>query len=123
EEELGTWLAAAVDSLARRRRASIAVIARSPLTARRLVRRVRELRPARLVLDGDFSLAPGIDVTTVDQVRGLEFDHVVVPDATARAYPEAPAARHALYVAITRARVSVECAAVGERTLLLDRKS
>jgi DNA helicase-2/ATP-dependent DNA helicase PcrA len=119
EDELGAWLAERLDSLRGRRRASIAVVARAPLTARRLVRRVRERQPARLVLDGEFSLAPGIDVTTVDQVRGMEFDHVVVPDATERDYPATPAARHALYVAITRARVSVECAAVGARTRLL----
>jgi RecA/RadA recombinase len=120
ERELDAWVAAIADALAgERRRASVAIIARSPLAARRLIGPVRARRPARLVLDGEFSLAPGIDVTTVDQVRGLEFDHVIVPDATAAAYPVTPAARHALYVAITRARASVRLAAGGPRTPLL----
>jgi DNA helicase IV len=118
--ELDAWLAATAEALAvQRRGASIAIIARSPLTARRIVGPVRERRPARLVLDGDFSPAPGIDVTTVDQVRGLEFDHVIVPDATDGDYPVTPSARHALYVAITRARSSVLFAAIGARTRLL----
>jgi hypothetical protein len=34
---------------------------------------------------------------------GLEFDYVIVPDANARTYPSAPAARRTLHVAVTRA--------------------
>jgi DNA helicase II / ATP-dependent DNA helicase PcrA len=120
EAALGDWLAGAVVRLVEAEpRAAVAVIARSPLTARRVVRRIRDALPARLVLDGAFSLAPGVDVTTVDQVRGLEFDHVVVPDASAAAYPLDPASRAALYVAITRARRSVACACAGEVTALV----
>ena len=36
---------------------------------------------------GDFTFEPGVDVTDVDSVKGLEFDYVILPDATARAYP------------------------------------
>jgi DNA helicase IV len=58
-------------------------------------------------------------VTTVDQVRGLEFDTVIVPDATADAYPDDPAARRALYVAVTRTRHQLVLAAAGKGTPLL----
>ncbi len=93
--------------------AVIAVIARSPSTARRIADDMRGEVPLRLVWGGDFSFAPGVEVTTVDQVRGLEFDHVIVPDASASAYGADPASRQALYVAITRARKSARLASVG----------
>jgi ATP-dependent exoDNAse (exonuclease V) beta subunit len=46
---------------------------------------------------------------------------VVVPDATAAAYPEEGSARRALYVAVTRTRHQLVVASVGERTRLLPR--
>ena len=64
---------------------------------------VAELPEARLVLQGDFSFEPGIDVTDVDNAKGLEFDYVVVPDGTAAAYPKTDEARRRLHVAVTRA--------------------
>jgi RecA/RadA recombinase len=107
---LAADLAAATEANAR---ATIAVIARSPLFARRLAARLRAHLPVRLVLDGAFSFAPGVDVTTVDQVRGLEVDRVVVPDASRATYPDDPASRRALYVAVTRARADVTLLAPG----------
>jgi hypothetical protein len=120
EPALAAWIARELSALARRdRTATTAVICRSPLFARRLVERLRLGVPARLVLDGRFLVRGGVQVTTVDQVKGLEFDTVVVPDATAAAYPEEGAARRALYVAVTRTRHQLVVASVGERTRLL----
>ncbi len=105
ETELAAWVAAYFERVTGDDpRATFAVITRSQLTARRLARLLRAHTPARLVWGGDFRFAPGLDVTTVDQVRGLEFDHVVVPDATPDTYGADPASRRALYVAVTRAR-------------------
>jgi len=39
------------------------------------------------MLAGEFSFEPGIDVTCVDDCKGLGFDYVVVPGAMAEAYP------------------------------------
>jgi DNA helicase IV len=100
-------------------RASVAVLCRSALTARRLAASLRAHVPTRLVFDGRFLPRGAVQVTTVDEVKGLEFDYVVVPDATASEYPETPSARRALYLAITRARFQVILAAVGERTPLV----
>src|SRR5690606_8166002 len=83
--------------------ATVAVILRHPEAARRLHGALARAVTIRLVLDGEFTLAPGACVTTVEQVKGLEFAHVVVPDATAATYPDDPRSRRALYVAITRA--------------------
>jgi DNA helicase IV len=84
-------------------RASIALICRHRVVAERLHRRLSRAIPIRLALDGRFDFRSGALVTSVEEVRGLEFDHVVVPDASAATYPDAPEARNALYVAITRA--------------------
>jgi DNA helicase-2/ATP-dependent DNA helicase PcrA len=42
-------------------------------------------------------------VTCVPEVKGLEFDYVVLPDVAAGRYADTPEARRALYVAATRA--------------------
>lgn len=86
----------------RDRRARIAIICRHYESASRLQRQLDRGFRVRLALDGDFDFLPGALVTCVDEVRGLEFDHVVVPDASPGSYPEDPPARRALYVALTR---------------------
>ena len=57
----------------------------------------------RRVNNQEFSFAPGVDITDVTQVKGLEFDYVVIVDATANAYPDATEARHLMHIAMTRA--------------------
>lgn len=118
EAALSVWLAREAHAILRRdRRASIAVLCRSPLTARRVAGRLQAAEvPARLVFDGHFLMRGPVQVTTVDEVKGLEFDFVVVPDAGARDYPDDAAARRALYVAVTRARHQVALACAGARS-------
>ena len=104
ESQAHLFLAGAVRDLVERERgASVGVIAATPESARRFFALVAELREARLVVDGEFSFEPGIDVADVDEVKGLEFDYVVVPDATAAFYPATSDARRRLHVAVTRA--------------------
>ncbi|XXZ10025.1 ATP-binding domain-containing protein [Sorangium sp. So ce315] len=104
EAQADLFLAGALRDLAGREpRASVAVIARDAEAARQLHALVADLPEARLVLEGEFSFEPGIDVTDVDSAKGLEFDYVVVPDATAAAYPMTDEARRRLHVAVTRA--------------------
>ncbi len=83
--------------------ASVAVLARDEAAARALHDVVSRALPARLVVDGAFSFGPGVEIAEVAEAKGLEFDHVVVPDASARAYPATPDHRRKLHVAITRA--------------------
>lgn len=90
------------DLIDREAKASIGVLARDANAARSIFELVRELPETRLVLDGAFSFEPGIDVTDLDGAKGLEFDYVVVPDATAEAYPATDDARRRLHVAVTR---------------------
>lgn len=91
------------DLLEREPMAQVAIIARENATAERLYDALHQQVPVRLVLDGRFSFKPGIDITSVPQVKGLEFDYVVIPDVTDRDYPHDPASRRMLHVAATRA--------------------
>ena len=114
------FLAGAVRELLEREpQASVAVISRGPEAAKSLHRLLADLPEARLVLDGDFSFRPGVDLTDVESVKGLEFDYVIVPDASASTYPVDDESRRRLHVAITRASHQLWVAAVGTSSPLL----
>ncbi|MGZ5957697.1 MAG: ATP-binding domain-containing protein, partial [Myxococcaceae bacterium] len=83
--------------------AAVAVICHDAATARRVAAVVTEIPASRLVLDGRFSFEPGLDVTDVDSVKGLEWDYVVVPDVVESAWPMSDDGRRRLHVAVTRA--------------------
>jgi DNA helicase II / ATP-dependent DNA helicase PcrA len=102
-------LADELRALARRDpRASVAVVCRTPMRARRFADALRAAElPVRLVYGGAFLPRGPTQVTVVEETKGLEFDTVIVPDATAADYPDTPASRRALYVAVTRARHEV----------------
>jgi hypothetical protein len=116
------FLAGAVrDLLEREPQASAAVVAHAPEVARAFHRLLSDLPEARLSLDGRFTFRPGVDVTDVASVKGLEFDYVIVPDASLRAYPDADEARRRLHVAVTRAAHQLWIAAPGTPSPLLAR--
>ena len=95
------------------------MVAHAPEVARSLHRLLEDMPEARLALDGRFTFRPGVDLTDVASVKGLEFDYVVVPDASARAYPDDPDARRRLHVAVTRAAHQLWIAAPGTPSPLL----
>jgi len=59
-------------------------------------------------------------VTEVTQVKGLEFDYVVVLDVDSTNYPDTPAARRALHVAATRAVHQLWMMSVGTPSPLVE---
>ncbi|HWL84599.1 MAG TPA: ATP-binding domain-containing protein [Polyangiaceae bacterium] len=104
EGHAAVFISEALRDLSRREpRAGIAVIARDARAARAWHEVLQRSVAARLVLDGDFAFGPGVEVTEVAQVKGLEFDFVIVPDANAGSYPDTPEHRRMLHVALTRA--------------------
>jgi DNA helicase II / ATP-dependent DNA helicase PcrA len=121
-DEAQAWLFlgdALRDLVLREPHASVGVIASSRDAAESFHRVIREMPWARLVLEGDFSFEPGVDVTDVDNVKGLEFDYVVLPDVTARAYPADDEARRRLHVAITRSSHQLWVASSAVRSPLI----
>ena len=83
--------------------ASVAVVGRTPEAAQLYGRILDYGLTVRVALEGRFTFGPGVQVTCVEEVKGLEFDYVVVPDAGAAIYPDTAESRRALYVAATRA--------------------
>jgi DNA helicase-2/ATP-dependent DNA helicase PcrA len=51
----------------------------------------------------EFTFSPGVEVTEIEQAKGLEFDYVILADTTAVNYPDTPGARRLLHVGATRA--------------------
>lgn len=97
---LNEALAALLD---RESQASVAIICENEDSARSTYAGLQNVGDVRLVIDGEFSFKPGIDVTDVSQIKGLEFDYVIIPDANIATYPDTPVARRTLHIAITRA--------------------
>ena len=85
--------------------ACVACIARYPEQARSYAETLTraEVPGIRLVASQEFSFKPGIEVTDVTQVKGLEFDYVILLDVTATNYPDTMESRHMLYIGTTRA--------------------
>jgi ATP-dependent DNA helicase UvrD/PcrA len=100
------FLADALKALLRRERfASVAVLSASrdlsALYHRGLLR--GEVPHLRRVENQDFTFTPGVEVTEIEQVKGLEFDYVIVVEVSAAGFPDTPAARRLLHVGATRA--------------------
>jgi DNA helicase-2/ATP-dependent DNA helicase PcrA len=112
--EAVAFLADALRDLARDEPyANVALIARFPQQAEVYFDGLSraELPRVRRIAQQDFTWEPGVDVTDVRQTKGLEFDEVILLDTTATSYPDSPQARHALYVASTRAAHQLWCVA------------
>jgi DNA helicase-2/ATP-dependent DNA helicase PcrA len=78
-----------------------------------------DLPGLRRVAHQDFSFAPGVEVTEIEQAKGLEFDYVVLVDVSAENYPDAPASRRRLHVGATRAVHQLWLTSVGTPSPLL----
>ncbi|HMI92275.1 MAG TPA: ATP-binding domain-containing protein, partial [Polyangiales bacterium] len=85
--------------------ASVAVISRTPEQARVYAEGLQhaEVPNVRLIAEQDFPFRAGIDVTDVRQVKGLEFDYVVLVEVTAPGYPDDDESRHLLHIGASRA--------------------
>jgi DNA helicase-2/ATP-dependent DNA helicase PcrA len=99
----------------------VAVISRYPeqsdLVYAALVR--AEVPALRRVRREDFSFTAGVDVTDVAQVKGLEFDYVLLCDVNAASYPDSIEARHLLHIAATRAAHQLWLILTGDPSPLL----
>ena len=65
--------------------------------------------------------AAGVILMSLRLAKGLEFDQVIIPDASAETYPDTPLARRRLYTAVSRAMHGVTLLAQDELTPLVTR--
>ena len=80
----------------------------------------KQLGETATYIHGQMSLpAEGVVVLDLPTAKGLEFDHVIIPDAQPQAYPDTPLAKRRLYTALSRATHKVTVLAQGELTTLL----
>ena len=84
-----SWREALRALVAREPRATVALLARHPEQADVYYEGLRraEVPDLRRVRAQDFSFRPGVEVTDVRQVKGLEFDYVVMLDVNASQLP------------------------------------
>ena len=91
EGHLSAFLAEALTNLVvNEPLASVVVITRDVHSAEMLYHTLEDVPNIRLVYDGEFEFNPGIDISEVSQVKGLEFDYVIIPDASAGRYRDSP---------------------------------
>jgi DNA helicase-2/ATP-dependent DNA helicase PcrA len=123
--DLGEAVAFLADALrnlmAREPTASCAVISRHPEQADAYFDGLRraEVPALRRVRRDEFNFQPGVDITDIAQVKGLEFDYVVMVDVNAASYPDQPWARHMLHIGVTRAAHQLWLVSTGEPSPLI----
>jgi len=107
--------------MAREPTASCALIARHPETADAYFDGLRraEVPALRRVRRDEFNFQPGVDVTDITSVKGLEFDYVVMVDCNEASYPAQNWARHLLHIGVTRAAHQLWLVSTGEPSPLV----
>lgn len=105
----------------REKKANVAVVARYAAQADTyyLGLKKSEVPALRRVYGKEFSFLPGIDVVDVAQVKGLEYDYVILAEVNGNTYPDTKEARHLLHIASTRAVHQLWVVSVGDRSPLL----
>ena len=100
---------------------SVAVLARYPEQAEIYCKGLEKGEVSRLrrIADQDFPFKPGVDVTDVRQVKGLEFDYVVLVEVSQQSYPDDEEARHLMHIAATRAAHQLWLLATGTASPLI----
>jgi len=78
-----------------------------------------DLPHVRRVVGQRFAFAPGIDVVEAHEVKGLEFDYVVIVEASTRYWPDTDHHRRVLHVAATRAVHQLWLTSVGTPSSIL----
>jgi DNA helicase II / ATP-dependent DNA helicase PcrA len=123
--DLGEAIAFLGDALrnlmAREPTASCAVISRHPEQADAYFEALRraEVPALRRIRRDEFNFQPGVDVTDVTHVKGLEFDYVVMVDVNEQSYPDQHWARHMLHIGVTRAAHQLWLVSTGEPSPLI----
>lgn len=102
-------------------RANVCVIAKTPERADLYYQGLQKAEVPRLtrVRNQDFTFKNGVEVTDVRQVKGLEWDYVVIVDVTEEMFPETDENRHLLHIAATRAAHQLWLVCAGRPSSLL----
>jgi DNA helicase II / ATP-dependent DNA helicase PcrA len=91
--------------MTREPRATVAILARHAEQADVYYEALRMAEIPRLsrIRHYEFAFRPGVEITEIRQVKGLEYDYVVLIDVNASTYPTDDDSRHLLHIGATRA--------------------
>jgi DNA helicase-2/ATP-dependent DNA helicase PcrA len=79
-----------------------------------------EVPRLRWVQQQNFAFTPGVEVTEIDQVKGLEYDYVVLVGCDAAHFPADAKSRRLLHVGATRAVHQLWVTCVGEPSAIVE---
>ena len=101
--------------------ANVAVLARHPEQADAYydALQLADIPNLRRVRSFEFTFRPGVDVTDVRQVKGLEYDYVILVDVNATTYGKDDESRHLLHIGATRAAHQLWIVTTGDPSPLL----
>lgn len=91
--------------LMREPNANVAILARFPEQADAYFSALKmaDIPHLRRIRAFEFAFRPGVEVTDIKQVKGLEYDYVILVDVNATTFPDDDEARHLLHIGATRA--------------------
>ena len=101
--------------------ATVAILARHPEQADSYWQALKmaDIPHLRRVRAFEFSFKPGVDVTDVKQVKGLEYDYVVLVDVNHTTYGKDDESRHLLHIGTTRAAHQLWLVTTGDASPLI----
>ncbi len=104
--------------------ASVAILTPSRAASEEYFRALlrSEVPGIRCVRNQDFSFASGIEVSEIEQAKGLEFDYVILVDVNAANYADTPMDRRRLHVGATRAVHQLWMTTLGTPSPLIPRR-
>lgn len=104
-------------------RATVAILARHPEQADVYYEALKmaEVPHLRRVRSYEFAFKPGVEVTDVRQVKGLEYDYVVLVDVNRTSYPGDDESRYLLHIGATRAAHQLWLISTSEPSPLIPR--
>lgn len=113
EQERAAAIVREVSRLQEEGAASIAIVCKTAQESAAIYRQIRDEVEAELIEKGDTAFRSGLVVVPVYLAKGLEFDGVIIADASRRAYNH-ETERKAFYTACTRALHFLTLLSVGE---------
>jgi DNA helicase-2/ATP-dependent DNA helicase PcrA len=108
--------------LAREPRATLALLARHPEQADVYYEALKmaEIPNLRRIRSFEFAFRSGVEVTEIRQVKGLEYDYVVLVDVNASTFSGDDESRHLLHIGATRAAHQLWLISTGKPSRLID---
>ncbi len=101
--------------------ANVAILARHPeqADAYHQALKMSDIPNLRRIKAFEFAFRPGVEVTDIRQVKGLEYDYIVLVDVNATTYGTDDESRHLLHIGATRAAHQLWIITTGEPSPLI----